>query len=271
MVPALIVKTGIWVKPKLRRVRRFGGRILDLLTYLDHVTADSKCKLITSPNFESIVRGKSLAGTIIVFGFYAENVIAFQTQEKFISDLSRNFKILPCANVETVSTFKPSWILRENLGRDLSLLRDICRTYRKNFLGHNLVWINSSCHWDTLKLTQIINDLERTEANEVVGMTDSWLGGHHIQTYFVFIPVFYLEECLNLIEAAFSRNWRFKRTLVNLGERRFSKYLEIFGINWRVLFSAKEFDSKNYKFINTYSDYSSELGAKGFPGYKLKK
>jgi hypothetical protein len=90
-------------------------------------------------------------------------------------------------------------------------------------------------------------------------MTDSWMGGYHLQSYFLFIGKEVSQSVLKIIGSEFLRNWRTKRAVVHRGERKLTLKLLNAGISIESVYPVREVFPNHYKWVNIYTEGSRKL------------
>ncbi len=125
--------------------------------------------------------------------------------------------------------------------------------------------MNSSCIWNPDKIIQIIESLNNSNCKVVSGLTDSWLGGYHLQTYFLHIDSRISNEVIEILLKTFNRNWRIKRTIVHRGERRLTAELMKGRVEIQAIFPANNVSPRDYLHVNTYTDELKVLLDLGYP------
>jgi hypothetical protein len=90
--------------------------------------------------------------------------------------------------------------------------------------------------WDCEKLGQILQLQVNLMDGDLIGLTDSFQRSYHLQSYFLYFKgdkwqEFISREILNW------RNWHFKRSIVEYGERGLSKRASKYGLKLEAVFS----------------------------------
>lgn len=148
-----------------------------------------------------------------------EIIVVINTSTKFLEIHKREFKTL----------------LRPNRGRDLAAFRDVLQLTKNIGSNSTVILLNSSCIWSAEKLMKVL--AKRINHKSVNFMTDSYQGTHHMQSYFLAIPYDYLEKTREVFKNKI-RNWRFKRSVVAMGERSLHKFLSDLAVPINTLYPA---------------------------------
>ena len=252
------------MKLNLRRAFRFVGSFLDLLTIVDHKLADNNNHLIELDKHQLQEEYFNGSDTVVIYGTFLNSQNLFDDEEILLDKLATKFPVIKAANCSG-EFLLTGWHTRRNIGRDLSLLKDILGVYRYSLVGKNLIWLNSSCIWDPDKLIEIIESLNNSSREVVSGLTDSWLGGYHLQTYFLHASNRVSGEFIEIFIKTLNRNWRFKRTIVHRGERRLTSALVNGGVEVQAVFPAIRVSPDRYSYINAYTDELNFLLELGYP------
>jgi len=210
---------------------------------------------------------------ILIYGTYSKSGKLRKDEILLIEALSKRNYILVVQNGSLLdpllNTLNCSYILRKNLGRDFGMLRDAFGLIDIVSSEHNLIWLNSSCVWDNVSLQELINREKSNHSADIVSMTDSWRGGYHLQSFFYFIHSNGLMSFRDFFEKGNVRNWRSKRTIVFLGEKKISKYLIRSGLMLGSFYPARNYSKSQYKLVTTYIDFKDQLFREGAPFTKL--
>jgi hypothetical protein len=254
----------------IQTFRRFIGRILDISTIIDHKLASDESLLLNPFSFDVDQGLLTASETIIIFGCWEGDLRKSADIRGLISELSLHWPVISVMNVDNhiyddskntnFITFQ-----RRNLGRDLAAFRDVIRVTESKLSKKNIVWMNSSAVWDGNRLISLITNLENSKTKKVVSMTDSWLGGYHLQSFFLFIGNEVSEGFLKVVSSNFLRNWRNKRTVVHRGERELTQKILSAGISVEAIYSTRLLFPNQYKWINSYTHGSNELYAQDPP------
>ena len=252
------------MKLKVKQALRFAGSFLDLLTILDHKLADNKNHIIKFDEFQLREEYIHDSDTVVIYGTFLNSRDLYDDERVLLDRIETKFPVIKVANCS--GEFFPSgWHIRRNIGRDLGLLKDILNLYRYSLVGKNIIWMNSSCIWDSDKIIQIIESLNNSSRKVVSGLTDSWLGGYHLQTYFLHIDSRISDEVIEILLKTFNRNWRIKRTIVHRGERRLTSALMNGQVEIQAVFPANKVSPAEYLHVNTYTDQLKVLSDLGYP------
>ena len=210
---------------------------------------------------------------VVIYGTYSKNGKLRNDEILLIKELSKqNYVVVVQNGLELDSSLhllNCSFILRKNVGRDFGMLRDVFQFIDIPSSGQNLIWLNSSCVWNGNDLQKLISRERSYQSADIISMTDSWRGGHHLQSFFYFVHSDSVEAFKEFFNFGNVKNWRFKRTVVFFGEKKLSNYLKRAGLNLESFYPAKNFSEDQYKFITTYSDFKKQLGDIGAPFMKL--
>jgi len=257
------------VRLSIRRSRRALGRLLDALTIIDHLFS-KKEHLLRSTEIEAdLLHRIRKSPTVLIYGSYFADKSEGEKEELFLDNLEKDWPVMRMANSAVVEA-KSGWLIRANRGRDLALFRETLEVFDCELSDKNILWFNSSCNWDLVLLRKCIYDLENSTFSGVTSLTDNWLGGYHLQTYFLFFNKEVSLTVSRVIVDTFSRNWNWKRTLIHRGERRLTSNFHLAGVKTKVLFPAKTLNPKNYKWENIYIHNADVLDKLSVPGRKIK-
>lgn len=94
-------------------------------------------------------------------------------------------KSLDQASITSVSSYVSNVIIRPNIGRDVAAIPiglEIIKKYKKEY--EHLLFTNDSIYGPLSSLTPTF-DLIKNPNNDVIGITDSFQGGYHLQSYFL--------------------------------------------------------------------------------------
>jgi hypothetical protein len=252
-----------------RIVKSRFGSILNFLTFFDHFSARRiECVL----DFKLLPFEKKHRN-VVIYGTYSKNGLLRSDEIDLIRELSKNNYLVVVQNGSKVDPALPltkcSYILRENIGRDFGMLRDALKIVNISGSTRNLVWLNSSCTWNPTAIQSLINSEKFLLSPGLMSMTDSWRGGHHLQSYFYFIHFSYLKYFLDFFNFSNVRNWKFKRTVVVYGEKKLSVYFKRLGMNVGCYYPVENFSPLQFKFVTTYLDFKTQLENIGAPFSKL--
>jgi hypothetical protein len=244
--------------------------MLDISTIIDHKFASDESLLLNPFSLDADQRRLTASQTIIIFGCWEGDFKKSSAFRGLIGELSLHWPVMSVMNVDNhiyddskdinFVTFQ-----RKNLGRDLAAFRDVVRVTESNLSKKNIVWINSSAVWDSKRLISLITNLESSKTNKVVSMTDSWLGGYHLQSFFLFIGNEVSEGFLKVASSNLLKNWRYKRTVVHRGERELTQRILSAGISVEAIYSTRLLFPSQYKKINSYTHGSKILYAQDPP------
>ena len=135
-------------------------------------------------------------------------------------------------------------ILRKNRGFDLAAFRDVIKHLTTQ---SEVLLINSSLYWNADRLERAIIKIQSEASfNSVTYLTDSRQGGHHGQSYFMYLKLdsIRLAEFQNFMVAKV-KNWNFKRMAVTCGEKKVSSYFTSNeSIECKFLFSYKHVENQ---------------------------
>lgn len=263
------------VSGKQIQIRSLVGRFLDVLTYLELIIpvypkADfivyQKSKILTSHRvaivaiYEAAVEvDRELMKTLnYLRGLDYEVVIVANTfpSQSVLNLLSEDFSV----------------IIRPNLGRDFGAYRAglewVTNDDSRNSL-QRLIIFNDSVSWTPDGMSICIQRAERACVN-ILGVTTSRQRTLHIQSYFYFVKNGAIGQFVQTFLKL--RNLRFKRSIINLGERKFSRMLTRSGLGFDAIFSEYELHAvrqrncrlavslqQRAKPLNTAIYYSKEL------------
>jgi hypothetical protein len=113
---------------------------------------------------------------------------------------------------------------RANRGRDIGAQRDFLSVLKSARLQpQSVTFINSSMAWSPKGLRKLITGISKSRS--VYFPIVSYQPVVHYQSYFIFIPSCYLQSVTSVYMDQF-RNWRFKRSVVCLGEKKLAKLFD---------------------------------------------
>jgi lipopolysaccharide biosynthesis protein len=266
-------------------MRSLAGRFLDLLTYLELVIpgyprADfvvyQKSKMLTSPY------------VAVVAIFEAAGEIDYELIKTLNYLRSLNYEVVIVANIfpnqSVLKLFSKDFtlIIRPNLGRDFGAYKAGLEWTTKDHFRNplqKLILFNDSISWTPAGMRICIQRAESSPV-DILGVTTSRQRTLHIQSYFYFVKDgaigLFVEKFLQL------KDVRFKRSIINLGERKFSRMLIRSGLLFEAIFSENELYGARQsndqevgtrqfrqKPLNTAIHYSKELQELG-KGIKKK-
>ena len=257
------------MKLSFRRIRRAGGRLLDALTIVDHLFSRKDLLFKTTELGPDLLNRIKDSQTVLIYGTHFPGAAGNENEDLLLANLENFWPIIRIANSDVIES-RSGWLIRANRGRDLALLREGLETFASEISAKNILWFNSSCSWDSDLLRKCISELENSSFLGVTSLTDSWLGGYHLQSYFLFYKKEISREVTKVIIDTIDRNWRLKRTLIYRGERRLTSNFHKARIDSNALFSSKKLNPRNYRWENLYTDNSEILDKLSIPGRKFK-
>jgi hypothetical protein len=257
----------------LNRLRRLSGYVLDRLLLLDFFTSSSKDQIrLHNLNLENA----SNEDTYLIYGTWSKDSLLIDCEKEFITSIKTEFKVMIVTNSKNVDPWiienKFSFVWRKNSGRDLGALRDtLSLLQRLDLSPKRIIWINSSMYWNYSKFLDIYRNriLDLSEKFPVVSMTDSFQVCYHIQSYFFVFNTAFLQRLKKDRYRLPFKNFFFKRSLINYGEREFVNWLESKDLAYAVIFPVKEFVNRDFYLYNPPLHLYKELMLEGMPGFKL--
>lgn len=245
------------------------GKVLNLIAALDHLFAKNDSMILES----RVLPLDISTGDIFIYGTYNKNNQLRKEEFKIIRQLSKLNYVLVVQNGTKIDplilNLSCSYILRKNIGRDIGMLRDAIQILMIPNDGRNLIWMNSSCNWEFNKLKAMINSERKIPTGNVVAMTDSWRGGFHLQSFFFFVHSEYKSNFAHFFSSGSVKNWRYKRTAVQRGEKALSKFLLASNLKLAAFFPVKNYSANQFKYVTSYLDFKFELLRDGAPFSKL--
>jgi hypothetical protein len=197
------------------------GRILNIISTLDHIASDRSTKIYNIPEKIITLQKKSLA----IYATYGDK--AFDEWENNLFDQlnSLGFQILIVHNISNYTN--QGKILRTNVGYDLAAIRDVIRLLNK--MPEQLLLINSSIAYSQnfYKLINHARQIATSKNNPVVSCTESFQTRHHAQSYFFYAKGDAVFDLMRVYEKM--KNWKTKRAAVYFGELRVMKQLSTLG------------------------------------------
>ena len=213
----------------LNRVRRLSGYILDRLLFIDYSTASSKNQIRLH---QLKVENRTNEETYLIYGAWSKDSLLSDCEKKFISSVSSEFTVLIVTNSNNIDPWiiekKFSYILRKNSGRDLGALRDaLSLLQRLDLSPKTVIWANSSMCWNYSKFVDLYQNriLNFSEEYSVISMTDSFQVNYHLQSYFFVFNSTFLQKLKEDYSEFPFKNFLFKRSSINYGEREFVNWL----------------------------------------------
>jgi hypothetical protein len=216
------------------KLRFVVGRVLNLLTVIDHISAGNKSLVLKSQ----------------VSHFRASKIAIYVAFNDFHDDLwERNlfegirlcgFELITVSNVsESDHLFEGMFqMTRENKGYDLAACRDVLRAL--GYLPSELLLINSSTAWDSNArlLIEKAQSISQKNQTAIVYATQSFQPSEHGQSFFIYARgegVFVLRDIYEKV-----KNWRTKRATVHFGEIRMFKKLRKTNVAVGYLFEYRQ-------------------------------
>jgi len=153
--------------------------------------------------------------------------------------------------------------VRQNIGYDFAAWTHVLRE-NPGLLGARILYLINDSTVGPLNEEKFVELLRRLRSSksDVVGLTDSYERGWHIQSYFLALKCTALSSPALAAFIAKVRNLSEKRDVVNAYEARFAPILQAAGLRCEVLFSA----SKAYN--PSLMDWRALIGS-GLPFVKL--
>jgi hypothetical protein len=246
------------------RLRQLVGLVLNQLSRFDQLYRNSDTSIYPELNFP--IDETNQIVVFSCFGLTTEDVF-------FLNELAiilKKTKIYVISNkkfeISKHVSAKFEIHFRRNISRDLGIIRDFSLIYQKVPTESNILFINSSCFWNPLILSNFLSELQKV-THEVVFGTNSFSPRSHVQTYFIWVGKEVSRRFTDVLsEKLFIGNWQFKRTVVYLGEKKIATKLLQKGIKVSTLFSALKFaDHNRFSGANISLDNSNQLISAGAP------
>jgi hypothetical protein len=218
----------------LRQLRKFFGNILDLLLFIDHITASKAI-------YDSVER-ITTKNSLLIFHLFPmerkdyeavfEQLLKIRALDvDVILSINRNSKYLHALNVPVGLQV----VERDNRGFDLGAFTMLIRKYEYK-ANARIFFMNDSIDWGEFGLLKNFRDLEKkSNYFDFVGLFESFQKVYHIQSF-----AFACNPKAALSYSRDFRNWRFKRSAVRYGELRGTKRLLSEGYTLTVIHSYVE-------------------------------
>ena len=245
----------------IRSLKRCLGFVIDSILILDGFFSKSE---INKYHFNENLSGDKdiscIYATYLESNKFSKNEIELL---KYLNDKTNLVVVVNNIEIEVAQIQEMNYILRSNIGRDFGAYNcGLNHLYSRSKIGSGVLMLNSSCIWETPKLDFFIEQLEDTEF--VTSMTDSYRGGFHLQSFFLYVPQKYV-GFLRLFFLKKYKGWKFKRSVVHYGERGISKYFFKENIPMKAFFPISNIAGINYKSLTSYVDLSRQLAELGAP------
>ena len=215
------------------------GILLDGILRLDNLLAGKK-------NLISVVNKHALLDSKKVIIFATHTSYQLNKGDLLLFDLAVNygFQVVVVTNCDSISALmlEPvTWarqnvhhLLRKNRGLDLAAHRDVLRLLPPGV--EELILINSSVYWDPRKFWNLYLSLSSPGQTPLIwAATESLQRGRHFQSFLFFALGSESVDGLKIIFNSM-KNWRFKRTVINFGERGIPKIARKSDIEIKALF-----------------------------------
>lgn len=205
----------------IRTLKTSLARLLDTLLPILEFPRSNSCKLISS--IPQIIE----RDVVVIASFKPETreileLVKVFTELEFETVLIRN---IVTGEIPLAETLHFRVLDRENTGFDFGAYRDSMQ-----FIGspRNLILMNTSLLWNSERLYKIVKKLKDDyKSNRITYLTESLQSTKHGQSFFMHanfddLTVSGLKDFLE----SSTKNWRFKRSAVKLGEKAIYKYFE---------------------------------------------
>jgi hypothetical protein len=191
-------------------IRSVGGKILDLISGLDHLTASSSNLLNHQVNSINIDR-KSIA----VYVSY-KNLHNDEWEENLFETLkSLGFVIFIIVNTDKIEVTK-SFLVRRNSGYDLAAIRDFLNS--SHGTPNEFLIVNSSTAWrpNSIDTFLRLREISSMENAPIVSGIESLQKQRHAQSFLFYAT----SRNFHVLKAVYleMKNWRSKRATVRYGE-----------------------------------------------------
>ena len=270
----------------LRLTKYLVGMMLDSCLYFDHLL--SKRDSLIEINYPARFIPSS-HDRLIVFARFSNSDELLSNEWDLLNLLSKkNSHIIVVSNSPINSgdiarlTDVPHLgvIIRRNIGRDFGAYKDVLKSGILLDRYDSLLFINNSMHWDCQKLDLILDSKIDRHNCDILGLTDSFQRSYHLQSYFIYFngPKWhkFLED-----ESNIWKNWHFKRSIVEYGERGLSKRALKCGLNLDAIYPYSELvvQSKDLDYLSCFQEkrinlnptqhFWETLKTNSFPGVKI--
>lgn len=132
-------------------------------------------------------------------------------------------------------------VVRENVGFDFAAWAHLMRRYRELFAARLVIWLNDSLIGPVdLKAFSIVMQRVRNSTADLIGLTDNFEHGHHIQSFFLALKPGTLlsKEFHHFVENVVSLPT--KNDVIDHYEVEFSTRMQNSGLSTEVLFPARD-------------------------------
>jgi hypothetical protein len=201
------------------KMRSFWGRALDLMLFLDHLTSDTKSKVLNPPK-------TPLIGNKVAIYVTHRDLHHDEWEKNLFNALNElGFEIVIGINSPKQMISK-DYLYRENFGYDIAASRDILNLYEQ--LPEEVFLINSSTAWSnaaTLILQKARTAAKKSEA-DVIFATQSFQIQEHGQSFFIYAARNGVEPLRNALGR--TRNWKTKRATVCYGELELARFCGLY-------------------------------------------
>lgn len=272
--------------PILRFLRSLGGLLIDRLLIVDHLLSTDKIQI--EEMYQSRVSDCE-STNLTIFARYSNqgslsanewDTLRFLSKRDCKLVLVSNSKLDEIEISKLLEELHLLIIVRKNIGRDFGAFRDALKTVKPLGRYSSLLLLNNSVYWDVSKLHQFFQESSRFFKADIVGLTDSFQKSHHLQSYFLFFRGDNWKSFLNQ-ELRHWKNWRFKRSVVEFGERGLSKRALKFDLILKSMYSYSDLivDSADIDYLsnlirlgvklNPTQHLWETLHKHNFPGVKI--
>ena len=224
----------------IRTLRNATGKFLDtLFSSLDLFSTSKNANCILEKPLDTHKK-------LLIYVVYKSSAEQLISDLNFLScayDSGWQIVVVENSNSSNSSSAYESYnfMRRNNLGRDLGAYRDLS----KLIIQHEtqVIFANSSMRWGQKSFHEIeerIQDVLKVENFEILGISDSFQKGWHLQSYFYWFSAKSVQNRVPELVFRQIKNWRFKRTLVAQGERKIGILMRSLKLNSKALYDYAE-------------------------------
>lgn len=269
-----------------RLTRAFVGSLFDRFLLLDNLIAGNVSQVSSIYNPDS---AKKTSKNLIIFSRYSKVNALSSNELDLVEVLSkRDAELILVSNsplnendVKTLSKrFSLKILIRKNIGRDFGAYRDALKHQLELAQYSNLILLNNSIFWDCGKLEVVLDSLEIENKGDIFGLTESLQRTYHLQSYFLYFRGLNWPNFIGS-EINYWKNWIFKRSIVEFGERGFSKRAIKSGMILEAVYPYPKLVKQSLDIdylrdvhrlklhLNPTQHYWEALARNSFPGVKL--